>query len=53
MLTAPLLSVTVRLNTRDVATIGAVNVAVAVLAPVSVTIGLPDVCTHDQGLCDL
>jgi hypothetical protein len=30
LLTAPLLSVTVRLNTRDVATVGAVNVGVAV-----------------------
>ena len=35
-------SVTVRLNTRDVATVGAVNVGVAAFAPVSDT-GVPDV----------
>ena len=48
-LTAPLLSVTVRLNVRGVEaeTVGAGNVGAAVLAPVSVTVGLPDVWTHD------
>jgi len=46
LLTAPVLSVTVRLKTRDVATVGAVKVGVAVVAPVSDT-GVPDVCTHE------
>ena len=41
-----ILSVTVRLNIRDVVTVGAVNVGVAVFAPVSDT-GVPDVCTHE------
>jgi len=49
VLTAPLLSVTVRLNTRDVAAVGAVNVGVAVLAPVRDT-GVPDVCTHEYDI---
>ena len=39
-------SVTVRLNIRDVVTVGAVNVGVAVFAPVSDT-GVPDVYTHE------
>ena len=46
LLTAPVLSVTVRLNDRDVVTVGAVNVGVAVFAPFSET-GVPDVCTHE------
>jgi hypothetical protein len=43
LLTAPVLSVTVRLNISDV--MGAVNVGAAVLAPFRET-GAPDVCTH-------
>jgi hypothetical protein len=38
LLTAPVLSVTVRLNTRAVATVGAVKVGTAVFAPVSIAV---------------
>lgn len=46
LLTAPVLSVTVRLNVRDVVTVGAVNVGVPVFAPFSET-DVPDVCIHE------
>jgi hypothetical protein len=46
LLIAPVLSVTVRLNVRDVAAVGAVNVGVAVFAPFNDTV-VPDVCTHE------
>jgi hypothetical protein len=48
MLICPRLSVTVRLNARDVwfTTIGAVNVGVAVFAPIKLTVG-PEVWTQE------
>lgn len=46
LLIAPVLSVTVRLNVRDAATVGAVNVGEAVFAPLNDTV-VPDVCTHE------
>jgi hypothetical protein len=46
LLTAPVLSVTVRLNVRDVVAVGAVNVGLAVFAPFKDT-AVPDVCTHE------
>jgi hypothetical protein len=46
LLTAPVLSVTVRLNVRDVVVVGAVNVGEAVFAPFKDT-AVPDVCTHE------
>jgi hypothetical protein len=42
LLTAPVLSVTVRLNVRAVDTVGAVNVGAAVVGPFNVT-AVPDV----------
>ena len=41
-------SLTVRVNTRlvDAVTVGAVNVGLDVVAPVSVTVGLPLVCVQ-------